>query len=195
MLKRAQDMLDMMQDGLRTTMRVVADLAESVGVPPAVTALIQPRNGTDQWKIRETGAPPPSVVAVEPAPVSAPEPPRDEARAVPAKRRPVVGDRDRSRSVRPLGVDDAIAGSTYLARIIWTLGVAELEGLGALRPADIARMVMSRSAVSLEPPNVARYIRRSKPSSIVVDRVEGGSSFYKLNERGQKLFREHFSMN
>jgi hypothetical protein len=66
--------------------------------------------------------------------------------------------------------------------------VAELEGTGPLRPADIARMVMSRSAVSLEPPNVARYIRRSKPTSIAVAHAEGSSNFYKLNSEGHALF-------
>lgn len=114
------------------------------------------------------------------------------AKKRPAKRRPVEGDRSASQQVRPLHVEDAINGSTYLARIIWSLGVAQLEGVGPLRPADIARMVMSRSAVSLEPPNVARYIRRSKPTSIVVDHSEGGSNYYKLNSKGRKLFDDHF---
>jgi len=89
-------------------------------------------------------------------------------------------------------VDDAINGSTYLARIIWSLGVSELEGTGPLRPADMARMIMSRSPVSLEPPNVARYIRRSKPTCIAVDHMEGSSSFYRLNEEGRALFNEKF---
>jgi hypothetical protein len=56
-------------------------------------------------------------------------------------------------------------------------------------------MVMARSAVSLEPPNVARYIRRSKPTSITVDRSEGNSNFYKLNAKGKKLFEEKFGLN
>jgi hypothetical protein len=94
--------------------------------------------------------------------------------------------------VRPLKVDDAIGGSTYLARIVWSLGVAELEGTGPLRPADMARMIMSRSPVSLEPPNVARYIRRSKPTCIEVARTEGSSSYYSLNAEGRALFEELF---
>ena len=106
------------------------------------------------------------------------------------KKRPLEGNREASSRIKRLEVDDEIGGSTYLARIVWSLGVASLEGLGPLRPADIARMVMSRSAVSLEPPNVARYIRRSKPSCIVVDRTEGSSQFYKLNSKGKKLFEE-----
>jgi hypothetical protein len=56
----------------------------------------------------------------------------------------------------------------------------------------MARMIMSRSPISLEPPNVARYIRRSKPTCIVVDHTEGSSSFYKLNAEGKALFEEKF---
>ena len=100
--------------------------------------------------------------------------------------RPAMAGPSRSRS------SDSINGSTYLARIIWSLGVAQMEKLGPLRPADIARMVMSRSPVSLEPPNVARYIRRSKPTCIVVDHTEGSSNFYKLNAEGKKLFQDTF---
>ncbi len=224
MFKRAQDMLGMVQDGVKTTMRVVADIAESVGVPPSVTSLLQPGNGTDQWKVREVAPHGPTPAAFTPAPqpvVAKSDPPAvasepdatvsdppaaasepvaadDQATApvakakMTSKRRPVVGDKERSKDVRSLEVDDAIDGSTYLARIIWSLGVAELEGLGPLRPADIARMVMSRSAVSLEPPNVARYIRRSKPISIAVAHVEGGSNFYQLNDKGEQLFGEYF---
>jgi len=204
MFKRAQDMLQMMQDGVRNTRRVVADLAESVGVPPAVTSLIQPANGAqEEWAATyQPPAPTPDpVVAKAPDPAPAPvaakaeetaaEPPKAKPRPA-AKRRQLMGDKERSKGVRPLEVDDAINGSTYLARIIWSLGVANLEGIGPLRPADIARMVMSRSAVSLEPPNVARYIRRSKPKSIGVDHIEGGSNYYKLNAAGKKLFEEYF---
>jgi len=118
-----------------------------------------------------------------------------EARKRPTgKKRGLVGAKDLTDRVRPLEVDDAISGSTYLARIIWALGVAALEGTGSLRPADMARMIMSRSPVSLEPPNVARYIRRSKPTCVVVDRTEGSSSFFKLNEEGQALFEDKFGL-
>jgi hypothetical protein len=103
-----------------------------------------------------------------------------------------VGAKDLSDQIHPLKVEDAINGSTYLARIIWSLGVTELEGTGAMRPADMARMIMARSPVSLEPPNVARYIRRSKPSCIAVDHTEGSSSFYCLNDEGRALFDEKF---
>jgi type IV secretory pathway VirB10-like protein len=212
MFKRAQDMMEMVQDRFRTTMRVVADLAESVGVPPSVTSLLQPKNGEDQWEIKEHQAaeapratapeaspPVPAETAKPTAPEQSPKAEAkeeaDDGKKLANKRRPVVGDRERSKGVRTLEVDDAIDGSTYLARIIWSLGVADLEGLGPLRPADIARMVMSRSAVSLEPPNVARYIRRSKPTTITVDRVEGGSNFYKLNDKGEKLFQDNFALN
>jgi hypothetical protein len=114
---------------------------------------------------------------------------------VTGKRRGLVGEKDLSSVVRPLEVDDAVNGSTYLARIIWSLGVAHLEGIGPLRPADMARMIMSRSAVSLEPPNVARYIRRSKPREIEIDRVDGGSNFYRLNDHGQAAFEEKFRID
>lgn len=244
MMKRAQEMMQLVQDGFRNTMRVVADLAESVGVPPAVTSLLQPKNGADEWAAayepppapRPTPVPSSRAAEATPAPAApapaapapstpAPAAPKAEASggngngkshsaaavaeaseaaetvvAKPPtttkkrtnKRRELVGDKARSKDVRQLEVDDAIDGSTYLARIIWSLGVASLEGIGPLRPADIARMVMSRSAVSLEPPNVARYIRRSKPQSITVDHTEGGSNFYKLNAKGKKLFEENF---
>jgi DNA-binding transcriptional regulator PaaX len=39
---------------------------------------------------------------------------------------------------------------------------------------------------------VARYIRRSKPSAITVDHVEGNSSFYKLSDEGRKLFDDKY---
>ena len=204
MFKRAQDMLGMAKDGVRNTLRVVADLAESVGVPQSVTSLINRDEGNghdvERWSTEQQPAPPPvtpSAVAPQPAPTieQSTEAETPKPRRTTGKRRPVVGDRDRSKGIRPLEVDDAIGGSTYLARIIWSLGVADLEGLGPQRPADIARMVMSRSAVSLEPPNVARYIRRSKPTTIAVDHQDGGSNFYKLNASGKKLFQENFGLN
>jgi hypothetical protein len=37
MLQMAQDVLKAIQDRMRTTLRVMADLAESVGVPSTVT--------------------------------------------------------------------------------------------------------------------------------------------------------------
>lgn len=238
MLDRAQDLIKQLQERVRTTMQVVADLAESVGVPPAVTSLLH-RNDADPWTAPEyqpptpTPAPEPKAapapVKAAPAPAPAPAakaaPPAPKAAAAPApkakaepakpalpakpaatkkaatkkaatkraaKKRVVEGNKAKSAKIRPLQVDDAINGSTYLARIIWSLGVAQLEGLGPLRPADIARMVMSRSAVSLEPPNVARYIRRSKPNCITVSQAEGSSSYYKLNTVGKKLFDETF---
>lgn len=109
------------------------------------------------------------------------------------KKRPLEGNRTATKHVRTIAADDEIEGSTYLARIVWCLGVAELEGLGSLRPADIARMVMARSPVSLEPPNIARYIRRSKPTCIAIDHADGGSNFYKLNEEGRQFFKRQFS--
>jgi len=211
MLQMAQDMFKLLQDRFRTTLRVMADLAESVGVPPAVTSMLSGEDRPDHADTYEATRADPPVVEVQREPAVAPaavtaevwQPPIEKAAEVETDKRRPAGKRrgltggpvDLSETVRRLEVDDAIGGSTYLARIVWSLGVAELEGTGPLRPADIARMVMSRSAVSLEPPNVARYIRRSKPNSIVVDRIDGGSSFYKLNDRGHKLFREHFALN
>ena len=128
--------------------------------------------------------------AVEPEP--APEEPAPKPKRPAAKRREMVGDKSKSAHVAALKVEDAINGSTYLARIIWALGVADVEDIGPLRPADMARMIMARSPVSLEPPNVARYIRRSKPESIEVDHKEGSSSFYKLSDKGQDLFKGKF---
>ncbi len=273
MLERAQDLFKQLSERVKTTMQVVADLAESVGVPPAVTSLLQRDGGG--WTPPEyqppvaqpapkpttatpapaaepepaaaaepepaTAAEPEPAAAAEPEPAAAepepaaaepepaaaepepaaaepepaaaepaptPEPvaeatPGEPAKKAPAKKatkkatrrsskRVVEGNKAKSAAIRALQVDDAINGSTYLARIIWSLGVAQLEGLGPLRPADIARMVMSRSAVSLEPPNVARYIRRSKPTCIVIAQKEGSSSYYKLNAAGKKLFDERF---
>ena len=150
---------------------------------------------------QEKVEPEPEPEKVEPAPEPekaeepAPEPePEAKPAAVkrPAKRRDMVGDKSKSEHVAALKVDDAINGSTYLARIIWALGVADLEGIGPLRPADMARMIMARSPVSLEPPNVARYIRRSKPESIAVDHKEGSSSFYRLSDKGQELFKDTY---
>lgn len=192
MLQMAQDMLKVVQDRVRNTLHAMADFAESVGVPPTVTSLIHnlerfTGNGNEE---APTYTPPP------PRPVSTPDLKvarteiLDEEPRKPTKKR--AGSRDLPDGIRPLGVDDAINGSTYLARIIWSLGVAELEGTGSLRPADMARMIMSRSPISLEPPNVARYIRRSKPSSIIIDRTEGSSSFYKLSAEGKALFEEKF---
>jgi hypothetical protein len=205
MLQLAQDMFKMLQDRFRTTLRVMADLAESVGVPPTVTSLISGADRADGFEVQRSAEPPiarpepPSAPAVEPdAPEGASSVEGDngqtERRKVSGKKRGLVGSVDLSDTVRPLEVDDAIGGSTYLARIIWSLGVAELEGTGPLRPADIARMVMSRSAVSLEPPNIARYIRRSKPTCIAIAHNEGSSSFYKLNVEGHALFDSMFRL-
>jgi len=190
MLQMAQDMLKVVQDRVRNTLHAMADFAESVGVPPTVTSLIHnlerfTGNGSEEVA---TYTPPPRPVSTPDLKVAQPEI-LDEPKK-PTKKR--AGSRDLPDGIRPLGVDDAINGSTYLARIIWSLGVAELEGTGALRPADMARMIMSRSPISLEPPNVARYIRRSKPTSIVIDRTEGSSSFYKLSAEGKALFEEKF---
>lgn len=189
MLQMAQDMLKVVQDRVRNTLHAMADFAESVGVPPTVTSLIHnlerfTGNGNEEVP---TYTPPPRPATD--LRVAQPEI-LDEEPKKPAKKR--AGSRDLPDGIRPLGVDDAVNGSTYLARIIWSLGVAELEGTGALRPADMARMIMSRSPISLEPPNVARYIRRSKPTSIAIDRTEGSSSFYKLSAEGKALFEEKF---
>lgn len=177
MLEMAQEMFKALQDRFRTTLRVMADLAESVGVPPTVTTLFTPKERAESveepWAAERPAPPPPR---------EAPRPSDDGN-----------GKQQRSaEKVRALRTDDEINGSTYLARIIWSLGVAELEGQGPLRPADMARMIMSRSPVSLEPPNVARYIRRSKPTCIEVARSEGSSSFYQLNDEGHALFDELF---
>ena len=210
MLQRAQDMYKNLQERVKNTLNTMADLAEAVGVPPALTSLIVKRE-------EENWAPPAYQPSTSPAPAEAqpaaaeapapePKPAAKQTRSRKAsggngrpttrqrtnKKRPLEGNRERSANVRPLHVDDAINNSTYLARIIWSLGVAHLEGLGPLRPADIARMVMARSPVSLEPPNVARYIRRSKPTCITVAHTEGSSNFYKLNAQGKKLFEETF---
>jgi hypothetical protein len=212
MIDLAQDMWKLLQERFRTTLRVVADLAESVGVPPSVTSLLQPVERAER-EDREASwssgyAPPPPAAPAAPAPVEpAPLETRsssEESEAEPAapdgsvsdrraaKRRGLAPGSDLSGKVRPLRVDDEIQGSTYLARIIWCLGVSDLEGNGPLRPADMARMIMSRSPVSLEPPNVARYIRRSKPTCLGVAKSEGTSHFYKLNEEGKTLFDELF---
>jgi hypothetical protein len=207
MLQMAQDMFKLLQDRFRTTLRVMADLAESVGVPPTVTSLLSGQDRADQADVYEVRRADPPPVEVQ-QPVAAPsttevwqpvtrEVPAEEAdkRKPAGKKRGLTGGPvDLSDTVRRLEVDDAIGGSTYLARIIWSLGVAELEGTGPLRPADIARMVMSRSAVSLEPPNVARYIRRSKPTSIAIAHSEGSSNFYKLNAEGHSLFDSLFKI-
>lgn len=211
MLQMAQDMLKGLQQRFRTTIHVMADLAESVGAPTTVTSLlhgverfIAPNGGTDA--VEDFATPPSSYkpsggdgaggVTTKPQTLAHHDVPGSEPakkRAV-GKKRGLVGAKDLSAQVRPLEVDDAINGSTYLARIIWSLGVAELEETAPLRPADMARMIMARSPVSLEPPNVARYIRRSKPTCIAVDHNEGGSNFYRLNEEGQSLFSEKFRL-
>ena len=245
MLKRTQNMLELMQDGFRNTLRVVVDIAEAVGVPQTLKSLVHGRPAEAQTEQTTTAAKAPhawTTSAFPPSPTPTPasaeqataqqrraeqsqqtaHPAKETAAqdispAIPvgsttkrqaassngggqrrrpaAKRRELIGNRKLSVGVRPLETSDAINGSTYLARIIWSLGVASLEGLGALRPADIARMVMSRSPVSLEPPNVARYIRRSKPTCIAIDHSEGSSNYYRLNEQGSALFRDHFAGN
>lgn len=205
MLTLAQDMFKVLQDRFRTTMTVMADLAESVGVPPTVTSLIHglermagPADSEPMYAPPPPPAPAPvmapmSTPATAPV-VAEPAPPAEPKKRPTGKKRGLVGAKDLSDRVRPLEVDDAINGSTYLARIIWSLGVASLEGTGPLRPADMARMIMARSPVSLEPPNVARYIRRSKPSCIAVDHVEGNSNFYKLSDEGVALFEDKFGL-
>jgi hypothetical protein len=201
MFQRAQEIVKEFQDRVRTTLNVVADFAESIGVPKPVTSLLQ---STDEPK---PYVPPQTPAGVDPLHVRTATPSVGDLSSDVAtngvarpetkvnKKRGSAPAVDLSNRVRSLDVDDAINGSTYLARIIWCLGVADLEGNGALRPADIARMVMSRSPVSLEPPNVARYIRRSKPTCIIVDRTEGSSSFYRLNAKGKKIFDEKFGLN
>jgi hypothetical protein len=189
MLQLAQDMMKVLQERVRTTLGVMADLAESVGAPPAVTSMI---HGLERMVPNDqdpmAGFQPPPPPPPRPAPAPSPTPVEVKPEPTPAAKKPA-----RTKDhVRPLEVEDAINGSTYLARIVWSLGVAELEGTGPLRPADMARMIMSRSAVSLEPPNVARYIRRSKPTCIVVDHSEGNSNFYALNDEGHALFNEKF---
>lgn len=196
MLQLAQDMMKVLQDRVRTTLGVMADLAESVGAPPAVASVI---HGLERMvpgvhdPLADFQPPPPARSVATPA---AP-PPKVEAESFMADKKPAARKKgkDGETQVRSLEVDDAINGSTYLARIIWTLGVSELEDAGPLRPADMARMIMSRSAVSLEPPNVARYIRRSKPSCITVHHTEGNSNFYALNDEGRALFNDKFKKN
>ena len=166
--------------------------------PPLVTTPVkveQPEPTPDDKQMQPEPVPE-ERPAADPEPVKQAAEPKKKAPAKkkrPAnKRRDVEGDRSKSENVRALKVEDAINGSTYLARIIWALGVSGLEGIGPLRPADMARMIMSRSPVSLEPPNVARYIRRSKPKCLAVDHKEGSSVFYKLNEQGQSMFEDKY---
>ncbi len=209
MIQLAQDMYKVLQDRFKTTLRVVVDIAESVGVPPALTSLIPGVEQKDDYRSEPSWtpapAPPPPPVQASPAVIEPPADPVEPKADTPtpaektkkrtgAKKRGLESSMDLSDKVRPLKVDESIKGSTYLARIIWSLGVAEMEGTGPLRPADIARMIMSRSAVSLEPPNVARYIRRSKPASIAVAYTEGNSQFYKLNDDGHALFDKTFGL-
>jgi len=210
MIELAQDMIKALQERLRATIHVAADLAESVGVPPTVTSILHRIGGLENefdggfdGGFDATYQPPPPPPPPAPAPVvkeaAAPTPPAPKPKPAPAKPKKRSGDKRRElsgkelpKNVRPLKADDAVKGSTYLARIIWSLGVSELEDIGPLRPADIAKMIMARSPISLEPPNVARYIRRSKPTTITVDHKEGNSSFYKLTAKGHGLFKEKF---
>jgi hypothetical protein len=204
MLELAQEMYKLLQDRFRTTLRVVADLAESVGVPPKVTSLLHGIERADTtsrtagWvevstPVASTSDPRPPVEVEETPPAQPAQKVAPPARRRNhSKRRRLEGSMDLSDNVQRLEVDDAINGSTYLARIVWTLGVAQMEGIGPLRPADMARMIMSRSAVSLEPPNVARYIRRSNSSCIIVDHTEGSSNFYALSAEGLALFNEKY---
>jgi hypothetical protein len=197
MLQMAQEMFKAIQDRFRSTLRVMANLAESVGVPSTVTGLFTGKEAGCCEATEESWADSSARAGSEPS-WSGPDeearpddkPRGDNGRSAAAHGRSAA--RAAELGVRPLKVDDAIGGSTYLARIIWSLGVAELEGTGPLRPADMARMIMSRSPVSLEPPNVARYIRRSKPSCIEVAHTEGSSSFYSLNAEGKALFEDLF---
>ncbi|MBK8481950.1 MAG: hypothetical protein IPL40_12370 [Proteobacteria bacterium] len=230
MLQRAQSLVEQVRAQVRTTLRVVVDLAQSLGVPPGLTAMltgeaseparrpcvppkdsVPPKDGAapnaapPAWRPRGSAvaaaASPSAPSVIGPsgsssaqrasAATGAPEAARAPARR-PSRKVALEGDRGRSSQVRMLHAEDAINGSTYLARIIWSLGVARLEGLGPLRPADMARIIMARSPVSLEPPNVARYIRRSHPTSIAVDHSEGSSHFYKLTAEGQSLFENSF---
>lgn len=183
MLEMAQEMFKALQDRFRSTLRVMADLAESVGVPSTVTTLLAGRERAEccieqPWANRADPLAQPVVSEASGDGNST----HAMAPAAPAT----------AAAVRALRVDDAIGGSTYLARIVWSLGVSDREGTGPLRPADMARMIMSRSPVSLEPPNVARYIRRSKPTCIEVAHTEGSSSFYTLNAEGRSLFEQLF---
>lgn len=215
MLQKAQNLIKELQDRAKTTIQVVADLAESIGVPTTLTSFLHSNEkwSNDQETIEDAEivateqkkeAPVEPMAAVEPISKAKKTEPKKErtpskakttkkkASKARSKKRAVEGDRSKTADVKALEVDDAINGSTYLARIIWSLGIAQLEGLGPQRPADIARIVMSRSAVSLEPPNIARYIRRSKPTCITVAHTEGSSSFYKLNAQGKRIFEESF---
>lgn len=262
MRQLAQDMLKALGERLRDKAERVAGMAETMGLPTQVTAMLRraagvpepqwdPEPSSQTWTpddrasssprvermvpeperpapvspaaevppalpveaavtvapvaeaeplVPPTGAPVEDAMAAGPAAPRASDPVEGHPTAEPTpaerkrtgKRRDLKGPRDSSDRVRPLKVDDAIQGSTYLARIIWSLGVADLEGMGPLRPADIARMIMARSPVSLEPPNVARYIRRSKPTYLTVVQNEGSSSFYTLSPEGQALFEEKY---
>ena len=192
MIELAQDMLKVLQERVGTTLDTMADLADSVGAPPVASLIHGLRRLTcgDNASVLYT-APEPSPMP-ELRPTAAPAVVQEESVEPPHPPTTRRRSRDLPPGVRALTVEDAVNGSTYLARIVWCLGVAEREGTGALRPADMARMIMSRSPVSLEPPNVARYIRRSKPTCIVIDRTEGSSSFYRLNEEGRSLFNDRF---
>ena len=207
MLQLAHDVIKALSCRFRTTIQMVAGVAETVGVPSGATAILKKIGGVEEvsfeqepapWAAPPPPAPKPVVSEPIPAPPAdftpAPEEPKKEAapKKPTKKRRELKGEDDATDKVKALKVDDAINNSTYLARIIWCLGVAKMEDLGPLRPADIARMIMARSPVSLEPPNVARYIRRSKPKYIGVAQKEGSSSFYALNDDGWALFEEQF---
>lgn len=218
MLELAQDLWKVFQPRFCGMIHNIREWAEALGVPRPFTALLYRLECLAQTRNQETGslqfysAPNPGASSPfleksipSSSPVSSDEGNSSQSQFAPApttierkkpsnKRRIVGAPANLSNKVRPLKPDDAIDGSTYLARIVWSLGVAELEGLGALRPADIARLIMSRSPVSLEPPNVARYIRRNKPTSIRIDHIEGSSNFYTLNEEGRALFKDKFRL-
>lgn len=202
MLQMAQEIILRLRTRVCSTIRLVAGIAETFGAPSTVVSILNKVAGEESvcccapsaWNqagVQSSSSNPDEDELGDEAPAAAPPPP--EVRGT-ARKRVMGSEVDLSGQVRMLKAEDEIEGSTYLARIIWCLGVAELDGTGPLRPADIATMILSRTTIQLEPPNVARYIRRSKPASISIAYSDKNSHYYKLNNEGHELFNRMYKI-
>ncbi len=76
----------------------------------------------------------------------------------------------------------------YIVRILWALEVAYQAGLGSLRAGEIARIIRKFGKETVEPTNVARFIRTHKHDSRYADFwKEEKQGYFTIGQQGRDL--------
>lgn len=93
---------------------------------------------------------------------------------------------------RPLGNDDELGGKKMIARIVFVLGVAEAENLGALSSTEIAHVLTFAQGIETFGTNISRAIRQGTAEMVEIVPSTGRIQRYGLNEKGKSQFKATF---